>query len=1499
MPIRLTNPVLSASGFSKTYRLVTVVTAIIVAAGLLALGIVAPSLDNGKQALAQSGNSACVTAPQSVELRSIDKGIIVQWDVCPDEWSSDRRYRYESRYVIRWRATTTANSSDWLRTTNAGSNGEFRITGLTNGLQYAVQLRPNRVEVEVDDQGRFVDERIVSRGSWTGSYFATPGQNIDTSCYRKSGEPAEPRNVELWEHDSGILVQWDVCPNHSYEIRWRRTTDTVNNPYNWWTNTVPAGRSGQFDIPDDTPDTKPFYINPNAPEDKRIRKYLAKDDVRPLVNGQRYVVQLRPIYVEDNRPDEGLWTDDFFAEPQRCGDLPDAPSGISVLTGDSKLLVSWYACDGMRNQVRWRPKDGNWGNYVDVGENESYTVEGLANGSEYEVEVRSTAPSSGPLDKLTGEPYSTDWGRDSGMPTSMCPDGDSVVPKEFVVVPGDGKLFVSWRPCADHKYQLQYGTSYGDKTLSGTDWTDPDWMPPVSVALGNHTIRGLDNKPPLDSDYEYVRYLVQVRSQRDGKDPSGWTGTYQATPQDPPPNNRSPGWKHVPRSLSLVESQNYDEPIATIEAADPNRGDDRIRYEIVKPFPEPEIFPFAINVRDGEIYLYDTLDYEVIEEYEFTVRAVDLSGIEIESEIRIEVIDAAGPPPPILYRVCSMATGVEVDWSGDDSKYDYELQRRLGSADANRPVWIDTPDDEKLDLSSIELNDLERNTEWVFRVRSVNGEQSKWSSEEGVFVGGVANRAPEFRRDSYEFEVIEEQRAGVHVGFTVANDPDRFSSLRFQIVESTPEDAPFAVNPFTGIVTTSDRLDFEVQNSYSLVIRATDLCGASDYVDVTITVLDDPNIDATPLVPSAPSIIAKHDQVVVIWPTDHYVEYDLDWREVGKDYRSRPEDTDATMPRVVDLPDTDSSYAFRLRRVNQLGEPGEWSPETIVDPDVTSPTIEPIDVPRQGQVLGGVEMYVPGITLKEGQTARLGFNMFGIDGSLDNSLIDRRDVTALWRVSDGDLSDDRGRVVSYTAPDDEGVYEISIVVKQTVPGGIVQRNLDIAVHVVGSKNLIKPFRSGGEVPRNFEVNGVTYGAISYFEAKEYRPPAASKAFFKVREGSIPSYEWIGVLIEPGESASTLQSKLDGYTAVGDIFTSQFVSKDGAPIINMSFISSAAMCLPVPVEWTDSLQSLVVMRITPSGELAMMDLPVRFQPNPTFNDPALVCGHSEVFDGQMFLGIANKDIVTPTPTLTPTPIPTDTPTVTPTIEPTAIPTDTATPTPTPDPLSVVVIGTSTSTPTPTPEPVPATPTFTATPAPTATHTPAPTSTPTSTPTPTSEPTATVVPTKVPTATSVPTDTPAPVVKSEATATVIPTATETAVPTSTAVPTEAPTSIPDPTQTPVPTVALPAPSPTVEHDSPSDDRKDEGTPLVSGDSDDSVSVSLIVIAVIAFVILGVAIASYIVYNNRVSRQLAGAPKPEKLPVGGGTDEVVPEDEDDPVDDDDNSEDDSRYDALRFDR
>ena len=257
------------------------------------------------------------------------------------------------------------------------------------------------------------------------------------------------------------------------------------------------------------------------------------------------------------------------------------------------------------------------------------------------------------------------------------------------------------------------------------------------------------------------------------------------------------------------------------------------------------------------------------------------------------------------------------------------------------------------------------------------------------------------------------------------------------------------------------------------------------------------------------------------------------------------------------------------------------------------------------------------------------------------------------------------------------------------------------------------------MPAEAEIRGIDYGVISYFEPKEYRPPEATKALFKVRERSIPSFEWVGVLIAPGEPASTIQDQIPGYTLIGDIFTAKFVTMNGDPIINMSFTNNAALCLPLPEEWTSQLESIHLMRVARGNVQTLLDLPVRFPPNATFNDPALVCGHSALFDGQLFLVIANEDVVPPTATPTATAVP---PTVTPTPTETPVPasvTPTPTPTATPDTSTVVVISTAIPTPV---EVVDPTATFT----PTAPLTETPTATPTTEPTATFTPTSTATP-----------------------------------------------------------------------------------------------------------------------------------------------------------------------------
>ncbi len=1258
------------------------------------------------------------------------------------------------------------------------------------------------------------------------------GQSGGTACANPDSEPLEPRNVQLWDHDGGILVTWDVCPDHRYDIRWRSRSEQPENPFNWPT-TSSAGSSG-------------FY------------------DITQLTNNERYIVQIRPVHVRDNVFDEGSWSDDYFGTPRRCGDLPETPIDIRVLGGDSRLLVSWNSCDGMRNHIRWREVVDNtardWVDYVDVGTSESYAIEDLSNGSQYDVQLRSVFRNQAPVIKPNREPYMSEWSVPvDGRPTSKCPADRVVVPQDFVVVPGNQRLHVSWRPCPKHEYQL----AYANRNNLPADWeTDANWR---NVDAGYHEIRSLVND---------TRYEVRVRSRLDGG-VSSPTGGYVAAPDDPIDPNRAPRFTDVPRRISLSENQNYDDPIATIEAADPDRLDE-LRYEIVPPSPVPDVFPFAINVRDGEIYLYGKLDYEAQEDYTLVVRVTDLAGEEDEDEIRVNVIDVPGPPEPIFHRVCSTADGVTVTWNRDNAKYDYELQYRSASAGSTGSKWRDASVDEDGGLN------LPNNTAWVFQVRAIDkviGEQSKWSAQEAVFVGGQDNNPPVFRKEMFEFDVLEEQAGGVHIGFVLADDDDRFSSLRYSVEETTPEDAPFDIHPFTGALTTTGRLDFETQESYELLLKAADLCGSRDYTEVVVTVLDDPNVDSVPLVPNAPAIIPRHEQVIVLWPTNYEDRYDLDWRRINGDYLSRPRDTDAAMPRVVDLPDGNSAYAFRLRRVNRLGDVGDWSEETIVDSTAAEPRIAPVDVPRQGQLLGGVKSYLDGITLRREQPTRLGIELFNINGRLDNSLYERDDVHVSWRIEDGDISDENARVVTYTAPDNEGVYDISVLVKQQVPGGLVEFKTEMVVHVIGDNRLVKPYRSAEDIPEEIELNGVTYGVISYFQPKEYRPPQATKALFRVRERSIPSYEWVGMHIAPGDAASTIEWQVPGYVAMGDVFVADFVARSGSPIINMSFTNSAALCLPVPDEWVVALESIHVMRISPSNAQTLLNLPVRFQPNPDFNDPALVCGHSELFDGQIFLVIAEEDVpeptATPAPTHTPVPATATPVPATATFTPTPTPVATETPVATPTPEVVVMVNTAPAMPpateTPTATPVPPTATFT------------PTSTPTATSTP--EPTATFTP--------VPTDTPIPSERS------VPAHT----PTSIAVPTEAPTATSVPSDTPVPT-ATPTDTPVPPAGA---EREIEPTatpePIVEPEDEDEagLNVTLLLVIVVA-VVLGAVIVAFFL-GQALRRAQDDRRDRSRSPADNADDDDVAE-ESSPVelpvaDTQDETEEEGSRDDLRFDR
>ncbi|MCY4474973.1 MAG: cadherin domain-containing protein [Chloroflexi bacterium] len=1023
----------------------------------------------------------------------------------------------------------------------------------------------------------------------------------------------------------------------------------------------------------------------------------------------------------------------------------------------------------------------------------------------------------------------------------------SVTPSQFVVVPGNGRLHVSWRPVPNHTYELEFRSAESVST---------PWNLVRDPGVYRYEITGLAN----NHEYEVrMRSMAAHESTASRNVFSAWTQIESAEPRAlAGSSNDTPTWRTTVDSVTLEENQTYLSAIATFQAIGGDTND-VVNYEILSPVRGP----FAMNAKTGEVYVYERLDFETTEEYEITVAATDLGGASIRHQMTIEVTDREGPPIPELTQVCGGNGTAFLVWDQINTAT-YDIQWRQ----------LENPNYSAVDSRNIKMVDSDRRiveglangVEWVFHLRAVDketGEQSKWSADY-VVVPSIdesrANNPPTFRQSRYSFDVPEEQAAGFQVGAVSATDVDPYSQRRFAIAETEPANAPFVINESSGEITTTDQLDYESVAVYTLNVVVTDLCGLSTRTPVRVTVTNLVEVDVPADTPLAPTVAIGHTQAMVLWDNFSDFKHDLDWRRADERYGLTPKDQNASSPRVVELDDPDVQYAFRIRARNLVGQVGPWSSETIVTPSSELPTILPIVSPREGAVLGDAIPYLSSINLRKGQDTLIGVNMFNTDGALDNSLADREDIEIRWTASIGDIDDPDARSTVYIAPHRVGTdFAVRVSITQSLPGGgaVVVRKR-IPVRVFGEGQTVEIVAGDEDPPDEIMFRGDGYRIATFNEGGKYNVAATAGASFEVSPLSIPVRDWIGVRLFEGVEANILQPNVRRFDTIGNWYEVDYVSSDALPIAGLAFTPHAELCLPVPNNVQPSLlDDIEIMLLLDDGVQQLLNSPKRRAADLATGAPAKVCARASTFDGLLFLVLPEAlqptaTPETPTVTLTPTPVP---------VVPTAIPEPIATPVPPASPTAVVFPPTETPLPTDTPEP-------------TATHTPAPTDTPTPVPTDTPTPT----PTATDTPTPVPTDTP------------VPTATPTSTPTPTNTPTA--TATPEPTRTPLPTsTSTPVPTATPTTTS-------TPTPVIEPPVEDEPSAAGWIIAIVVMALLAGAIgAGAMIYRARIS-QSSQQDSPEPVDDDDGYVEIDPhadEDDDDPPS---QSSDDDDYDVLRYD-
>ena len=382
---------------------------------------------NGDWSESGTGTPATKPAtPAKPTLTMGDKQLVVTW-TAPDDGGNDI-----SDYDVQYKRTSTSTWTEW-NSSDTSTALTATITGLTNGLDYHVQVRATN---------------DVGDSSWSQSRTGSP--NV------LPGKPAKPT---LTRKDRSLGVSWTAPTNTGsaltgFTVR-HCSSDCTESTAVWTEKSISSGTT-------------------------------IKTTIGSLTNGTEYHVQVRAR----NKGGDGPWSD---SAKETANAVPGKPSTPTVTRGDRQLAVSWTkpsnngtaitdydvqycehkpnasqnANDCTKSTATWT----EW-NSSDTSTTRSATITGLTNGAEYYVQVR--AQNAG--------------GNGEWSPSRQATPATKPSAPSPTVGAGDKQLVVTWLEPDDGGDDItDYDVQYKESTKS--NWTNANH----SGTGRSRTITGLTN----------------------------------------------------------------------------------------------------------------------------------------------------------------------------------------------------------------------------------------------------------------------------------------------------------------------------------------------------------------------------------------------------------------------------------------------------------------------------------------------------------------------------------------------------------------------------------------------------------------------------------------------------------------------------------------------------------------------------------------------------------------------------------------------------------------------------------------------------------------------------------------------------------------------------------------------------------------------------------------------------------------------------------------------
>ncbi|XP_037068718.1 protocadherin Fat 1-like [Pollicipes pollicipes] len=314
-------------------------------------------------------------------------------------------------------------------------------------------------------------------------------------------------------------------------------------------------------------------------------------------------------------------------------------------------------------------------------------------------------------------------------------------------------------------------------------------------------------------------------------------------------NDRDPAFERALYAVNVSEAAEPGDRLLTVSAADPD-GEALLYYGLEAAQSDRSLRLFSIDPMTGQVTVAGRLDRETEHEHVLTVSVRDqgtparrdyarlLVHVQDENDHRPQflsdlVVGQVHETAPVGWQVVTvLATDRD---HGQNARITYSiLSGNVDNAFAVDPV---------LGTISVATGlDQRRASEYILTVRASDAGRPPLHGDVhvNVLVTLPDNAPPRFEKAEYgaeaEYgdEVEEDRPQGSHVLDVVAHCR---TSVTYRLVGGN-EDGSFLLNPGAGVLTVSERLDYERRTWYNLSIQAVSMVGEVAHTSVIVHVLD-------------------------------------------------------------------------------------------------------------------------------------------------------------------------------------------------------------------------------------------------------------------------------------------------------------------------------------------------------------------------------------------------------------------------------------------------------------------------------------------------------------------------------------------------------------------------------------------------------------------------------------------------------------------------------------